>query len=213
MRCAAASPKPRLAWQARTSSAKAPPPGTTMIGRGEAAIVSSQAGSSPERTTLPPSLTTIGRASSATSASRALACKAWRPLSGAGLCAHDLDSDRARLLVELLDHHPHGLRARMSEAKHGDLLGQGLDEINVAAQDDRLDAFDDGVVVECLADVVVERVDRRDQIDIYGEAHALGHALLVGVDADFDVEHEVVHEDAVHDLDLAGRRDLWRKLA
>src|SRR5262249_45567654 len=137
---------------------------------------------------------------------------AWPAMSDPSLAAHDLDSDCARLLVELLDHDPYGLRARMSEAEHGDLLGQGLDEINVAARDDRLDAFDDGVIVERLADVVVERVDRRDQIDIYGEAHALGHALLVGVDADLDVEHEVVHEDAVHDLGPAGRA-LRRRLA
>ncbi len=68
-----ASPKPSWLWQARTSSAKAPPPGTTTMGRGAAAIASSQAVSSAERTTLPPSLTTMGRASAARGARLALA--------------------------------------------------------------------------------------------------------------------------------------------
>ena len=57
---------------------------------------------------------------------------------------------RRGVLVELLDHDPHRLRARMSEAEHGDFLGQGLDEIDVTARDDRLDALDDLVLVRGL---------------------------------------------------------------
>ena len=67
------------------------------------------------------------------------------------------------------------------------------------------DAFDDGVVVEGAADIVVERDAGGQHVDIDGEAHALGDALLMRVDADLDVEHEVVHEDAVEGLGLAPR--------
>ncbi len=72
----------------------------------------------------------------------------------------------------------------------------------MAPRDDGLDAFDDGVVVEGPADIVLERARGRDHIDIDGETHALGDALLVGIDTDLDVEHEIVHEHAVKDLRL-----------
>ena len=82
----------------------------------------------------------------------------------------------------------------------GHVLGQGLDQVDMAPRDDGLDAFDDGVVVECPADIVLERARGRDHIDIDGETHPLGDALLVGIDTDLDVEHEAVHENAVNDL-------------
>src|SRR6478609_5764514 len=103
IRCADALPKPSRDWQARTSSASAPPPGTTTMGTRAPAIASSQAASSPERTTLPPSLTTIGRAVPASGAGWTRARKDRPAISGAPLGAHDLDADRSRLLVELLD--------------------------------------------------------------------------------------------------------------
>ena len=73
-------------------------------------------------------------------------------------------------------------------------------------RDDGLDALDDRVVVERPPDIVFEREGGGDQFDIDGEAHALGDALLIGIDADLDVEHEVVHEDAVGDFRLVQRR-------
>src|SRR6185437_1333219 len=125
MRCAEASPKPSRDWQARTSSANAPPPGTTTMGTCALAMASSQAASSPERTTLPPSLTTIGRAVSAAGARSAGARKDRPGMSGASPGAHDLDADGARLLVELLDGHLDRGRARMNEAMRRHLLGHG----------------------------------------------------------------------------------------
>ena len=57
-----------------------------------------------ERTTLPPSLTTIGRAGRG--GRQIGGARTVRPASsGAPLGAHDLDADRAGLLVELLDGH------------------------------------------------------------------------------------------------------------
>src|SRR3972149_5424020 len=97
MRWAEASPKPSRLWQARTSSAKAPPPGTTTMGRG----------------------------------------------------------------------------AGRGEAMAGHVLGKGLDQVDMAPRDDGLDAFDDRVVVERPADIVLERAGRRDHIDTDGEKHPL----------------------------------------
>ena len=64
------------------------------------------------------------------------------------LRAHDLDADGARLLVELLDPDPNARRARMRQAMLRHLLGNGLDQMDMAAREDGLDAVDDGVVVE-----------------------------------------------------------------
>ena len=50
--------------------------------------------------------------------------------------------------------------------------------------------------------------DRRDEIDIDREAHALCHALLVRVDTDLDVEHEIVHKHPVRDVGFMGYT-LW----
>ena len=83
MRCAAPSPKPSLVCADRTSSAKAPPPGTTTIGRGLAAMTSSQAESSRERTTLPPSLTTARPGCGARPRRAASAGRAWAVIRSA----------------------------------------------------------------------------------------------------------------------------------
>ena len=88
----------------------------------------------------------------------------------------------------------------MGETLARHLLGQGLDQIDVPSRDDGFDALDDRVVVESPADIVFEGDGCGLELDIDGEAHALGDALLVGVDADLDVEHEVVDEDAVEAL-------------
>ena len=87
----------------------------------------------------------------------------------------------------------------MGEADCRHLLGQGLDEMNMAAGDDRFDGADHQVVVEHALDIVVNGERGRLHVYIHGEAHALGDTLLLGVDADLHVEHEVVYEDAIVD--------------
>ncbi len=101
---------------------------------------------------------------------------------------------------------------RMSQAITGHLFRQGLDQIDVAAGDGALDALDDGVVVEGAADIVIKRARGRRHIDIDREPHALSNALLIGIDPDFNVLHQVVHEDAIEILRLA-RRWLGRRLS
>jgi hypothetical protein len=175
-----------------------------MTGRGDAAIASSQArkfrrahDATAELDHDRPHL--LGDRHGASAGAKQLACHDQAPA-----LARTISTPTAPgLLVELLDHDPRRLRARMGEAELGDLLRQGLDKVDVAARDDRFDAFDDGVVIERLADVVIERVGR-DEIDIDREAHALRHALLVRVDADLDVEHEIVHEHPVRDVGFMG---------
>src|SRR5665811_153524 len=199
MRCAAGSPKPSWRWQLRTSSAKAPPPGTTTIGCSAAVIASSHGVSRPERTTLPPSLTTTGRASCKRGLSAAF-CNAAASMSGLSLAPHDFDAHGARILIELLDTHRDTRRPGMGQAMLRHLIGQRLHQIDVAARYDRFDAIGNVVVIQRLIDVVVEDLLGGRHVDVDREAHALGDALLVMVNPNLHVEHVVVHENAVERL-------------
>src|SRR5690606_15011923 len=102
-----------------------------------AAMASSQGASAPERTTLPPSLTTTGWCASLARGTHAALCSA-AAMSVSAPTAHDLDADGARVLVELLDDDTHARGARMVQTVLRHFLGQGLHEVDMAPRDDLL---------------------------------------------------------------------------
>ena len=85
----------------------------------------------------------------------------------------------------------------MRETARGNLVGQGLDQVDVTLGEDVFDGGDNHVVVEHALDLVLDRVRARHDLDVDREARALGDALLMGIDADLGIEHEIVHEHAV----------------
>ena len=85
----------------------------------------------------------------------------------------------------------------MRKTARGNLVCQGLDQVDVTLGKDAFDGGDDHVVVEHALDLIVDRLAGRRDLDIHREARALGDALLMGVDADLGIEHQIMHEDAV----------------
>ena len=108
-----------------------------------------------------------------------------------------IHANRAWLFIELLDPYFHRGGTRMDKAPRGDLVRQGLDQVDVALSEDVLDDVYDHIVVEHPRDLILDRLFGRRHLDIHREARALGDALLMGIDTDLGIEHEVVHEDAV----------------
>ena len=120
--------------------------------------------------------------------------------------AHDLDPERARDAVELLEPHEHPHRPRVGENPRRDPLGQGLEEVDPLGGDLLLDRLGDRVVGDHLVDVVVRgrRVVRDLEHDV--EADALGDAALGAEGADLDLPGVVAHRDAVERPPAVGRR-------
>src|ERR1700676_3611411 len=125
MWCATASSKPSSAWATRTASAKVPPPGTTITGARVAATMGTIEASWPLSATLPPSLMTVDRGGALALDVRDVTGRYRRSRT------HDLDADRSRPALQLLDAHQHGHDALIGEAPLRDALGHGLDQIYV----------------------------------------------------------------------------------
>src|SRR5580704_15097043 len=122
---------------ARTASANAPPPGTMTTRPAHAATAPVQRRRSSEAAQLPPTLMTVSplrvgimRRPLRRDLRIALALRRMelthhrafgRPL------AHDLDADRARTEVELLDRHGDADHPVLSQDERGDPLGERLD--------------------------------------------------------------------------------------
>ena len=84
----------------------------------------------------------------------------------------------------------------MLEDHGGDILGDGLDEVDVAASDDEPDRIQDHVVGENRAHVVGVSDSARDRgLDI--EENALLGAPLVRISADLGCGEEIAQEDDV----------------
>ena len=76
-----------------------------------------------------------------------------------------------------------------SEAALGDARGKRLDEVDVPGGDDGLHGADEVVIGRHLVDVVALRRHAAGNRRLDGEAHLLGDALLLVVDADGDGQH------------------------
>src|SRR5258706_7369866 len=227
MRWAVASSKGRRRWASRTWSAKGPPAGTTMARPPPAASAASHSVSAGTKARLPPSLTTtpLRPISSLTVSACGVAIAVRRsraagrgqhagPCRAGAAAALDLDADAGRRWLDLelgdadagLDH------PWLREAQLGDRLGQRLDQVDVPAIEQRLNAGDDGVVGDDIGEVVVARTGilQHQQVDI--DLDALLGQVLVRIDPDAAGQDEVAHEHAIGapaGLDVVGDGHLF----
>ena len=78
------------------------------------------------------------------------------PLPGGWAEALDFDPDAAGIGydVGLLDAHPGGRHTLIGQARLGDALGQGFDQMNMTLRHDRFDTPHDGLVAHNILNVV-----------------------------------------------------------
>src|SRR5215469_4967028 len=108
----------------------------------------------------------------------------------------DADAFGLGIDVELLDHDAHRGDPPVGEAERCDTVGEGLDEIDVSRFSDRLDAGDDGLIVDGLGEVVTAR-DRLIDKELGIDAHPPAQPFLARIDADAARHDEIADENAI----------------
>ena len=95
---------------------------------------------------------------------------------------------------QLFHPHPDGADPRILETGRGDALGQGFGQPDMAFGDDGADALFDHVIVHDIFQHVLGVGDVvGGQVDI--DAHRLGAAFFLAVDADMGRQFQVADED------------------
>ncbi len=113
--------------------------------------------------------------------------------------ATDFDADRALDDIELLHADANASHASMPQHDRSDVLGQGLDKIDMAATDDKPNRVEDDVVGEDRAHIVRLRAGASHQgLDV--EDYPLLQAALEIIGANLRGNDKVAHE---HPVDLS----------
>src|SRR5262249_42775446 len=113
-----------------------------------------------------------------------------------GALATDFDPDRALDDVEFADADPNAAHPRMLQKDRGNLFGERLDEIDVAAADHEADGVENDVVGENRPHVVrVGSGAAHHGVDVEDDALTDGALEIIG--ADRRRNDEVAHEHAV----------------
>ncbi|VUX46291.1 hypothetical protein DF3PA_20191 [Candidatus Defluviicoccus seviourii] len=121
----------------------------------------------------------------------------------------DADADRILQDIELLDPDPCRADTAVLQAHACDLLGERLDEIDVAAANDGTHGGADFLVTDDIRELIAELpVVAHGKIEV--DAHPLRGAVLVPMDADPARQHEIANE---HVADRVARIGNAQRLA
>ncbi len=94
------------------------------------------------------------------------------------------------------DAHPR--RAEVFHEQRRDAAGERLDQAEVAADGERLDAQGDLLVIDGVGDLVAREHRFPGQADVEVDRHGLLHVALAAVDADQRFDAQVADDDGVH---------------
>lgn len=123
----------------------------------------------------------------------------WRPSPPSRVGALDLDADTGAVGegFKLLDANADHAHTGVGETAAGDALGQGLDEVDVAARDDIAHRLHECLVGNHVLETVGARAQRLGHDEVEVDPDRLGALVLMLVNADQGLNDHVTHRHPV----------------